>query len=246
MNVYSLIKNNTSNNKKQFAVLIDPDSYEGNNLKEFAKRINASAADYVFVGGSLVNKNNIDECIANIKEYCDKPVILFPGTPLQISRNADAILFLSLISSRNPELLIGHHVVSAPILKSYNIEVMPTGYMLIDGGKPTAVSYMSNSFPIPSDKHNIAVCTSMAGEMLGLKLIFMDAGSGAKTPISNAMITKVKKNIGIPLIIGGGITTADSVCDKFNAGADIVVIGNAFEKNNNLIDEITNKLEKVK
>jgi putative glycerol-1-phosphate prenyltransferase len=165
-------------------------------------------------------------------------VVLFPGDNLQINSHADAILFLSLISGRNPDLLIGKHVISAPILKDSGIEVVSTGYMLIDGGTPTSVSYMSNTTPIPANKRDIAVCTAMAGEMLGLKLIFMDAGSGALNPVGENMISAVKKSIDIPLIVGGGIRSAEKAKAAFEAGADVVVVGNAIESNKDLIREI--------
>jgi len=157
---------------------------------------------------------------------------------LQISKNADGILLLSLISGRNPELLIGKQVIAAPILKASNLDILPTGYILIDGGKPTAVSYMSNTNPIPFDKDDIAMCTAMAGEMLGLKLIYMDAGSGALNAISEKMIKKVSSNISIPLIIGGGINTPQKAILACKAGADIIVVGNAIEKDSSLIKKI--------
>src|SRR5205085_11191237 len=161
--------------------------------------------DYFFVGGSLIISNNLDECIQQIKASCNIPVVLFPGSPAQVSKYADALLYLSLVSGRNAELLIGQHVVSAPFVRKSGLEIMPTGYMVIDGGAPTTVSYISNATPIPSDKNEIALCTAMAGEMLGMKLIFMDAGSGARIPITQHMIEKVSSHIEAPLIVGGGI-----------------------------------------
>jgi phosphoglycerol geranylgeranyltransferase len=164
--------------------------------------------------------------------------VLFPGSPAQISKYADALLYLSLVSGRNAELLIGQHVVSAPFVKKSGLEIMPTGYMVIDGGAPTTVSYISNATPIPSDKNEIALCTAMASEMLGMKLIYMDAGSGAKRAITESMIAMVSANIEIPLIVGGGITDPEKAYRNCKAGADVIVIGNAIEKDPALIKEM--------
>src|SRR5678815_5017249 len=167
----------------------------------------AAKVDYLLVGGSLVISNHLDDVVKLIKQNCSIPVILFPGSPTQLSKYADALLYLSLISGRNAELLIGQHVVSAPFVKMSGLEIMPTGYMVVDGGAPTTVSYISNASPIPSDKNEIAMCTAMAGEMLGMKLIYMDSGSGAKRAINESMIEAVARNIEVPLIVGGGITS---------------------------------------
>jgi phosphoglycerol geranylgeranyltransferase len=172
-------------------------------------------------------------------------VILFPGSPSQLSKYADALLYLSLISGRNPELLIGQHVISAPFVRKSGLEIMPTGYMVVDGGAPTTVSYISNASPIPADKNEIALCTAMAGEMLGMRLIYMDAGSGAKRAITEAMIEKVAKNIEVPLIVGGGITTPEKAYLNCKAGADIIVVGNAIEKDPTLIAEISAAIHSV-
>ena len=161
-----------------------------------------------------------------------------------MSNKADAILFLSLISGRNAEMLIGRNVIAAPYLKLSNLEVIPTGYMLIESGRPTAVSYMSNSDPIPSDKNDIAICTAMAGEMLGLKLIFMDAGSGALNAVSESMISQVKQSLSIPLLVGGGIRTPEKAAASANAGADLLIIGNATEHNPSLIAEMCSAIGK--
>jgi putative glycerol-1-phosphate prenyltransferase len=166
-------------------------------------------------------------------------VILFPGSPSQISRYADGLLYLSLISGRNPELLIGQHVVSAPFVKQSGLEILSTGYMVIDGGAPTTVSYISNATPIPADKNEIAMCTAMAGEMLGMKLIYMDAGSGAKRPITESMIKIVSDHINVPLIIGGGITNPEKAYLNCKAGADMIIVGNAIEKDISLIAEMS-------
>jgi len=231
--------------KKSFTVLIDPDKVDNASLEQLVTLSVDAKVDYFFVGGSLVISNHLDECIKQIKQSCDIPVILFPGSPSQVSRYADALLYLSLISGRNPELLIGQHVVSAPFVKKSGLEIMPTGYMVIDGGAPTTVSYISNAAPIPADKNEIAMCTAMAGEMLGMKLIYMDAGSGAKRPITEHMIEKVASHIESPLIIGGGITDPEKAYRNCKAGADVIVVGNAIEKDISLIKEMSAAIHSV-
>ena len=195
-----------------------------------------------FVGGSLLTNDSLDSCLEILKSNSDIPVVLFPGNAMQVNDKADAILFLSLISGRNAEMLIGKQVITAPILKQSSLEVLPTGYMLIDSGKPTTVSYMSNTTPIPYEKNAVAACTAMAGEMLGLKFIFMDGGSGALTPISEKMIAKVRQSIDTPLIIGGGISSGEKAAANCHAGADVIVVGNAIEKDEALIEEIANAI----
>jgi phosphoglycerol geranylgeranyltransferase len=231
--------------KKSFTVLIDPDKVNEAAIEKLVALSTEAKVDYFFVGGSLVISNHLDECIKQIKAACDIPVILFPGSPSQVSRYADALLYLSLISGRNPELLIGQHVVSAPFVKKSGLEIMPTGYMVIDGGAPTTVSYISNASPIPADKNEIAMCTAMAGEMLGMKLIYMDAGSGAKRPISETMIEKVSSHIESPLIVGGGIIEPEKAYRNCKAGADVIVVGNAIEKDISLIKEMANAVHSV-
>ena len=231
MEVLDLFKRN----KKQLAVLVDPDKLGTEELIKTAQLSKKHAIDYIFVGGSLLTNDDLFRCIRTLKENCETPVILFPGNTYQVSRNADAMLFLSLISSRNPDMLIGMHVLAAPYVKMLGLKTVPTGYMLIDSGKPTSVTYMSNSLPIPHDKKDIAACTAMAGEMLGLQLIFMDAGSGADKTVSEEMIGFVKGSIDVPLVIGGGIKTPEKLKSIYEAGADVAVIGNTFEKNPDLI-----------
>jgi phosphoglycerol geranylgeranyltransferase len=238
MNIYQHIFKKSAEGKKQFAILIDPDKENEDSLETLCELANQHKVDYLFVGGSLLTQDCLSDCIEVIKLHTQIPVVLFPGDNLQINSHADAILFLSLISGRNPDLLIGKHVISAPILKEAGLEIIPTGYMLIDGGTPSSVSYMSNTTPIPANKRDIAVCTAMAGEMLGLKLIFMDAGSGALNPVSEAVVSAVKKSIDIPLIIGGGVRSAEKAKALFDAGADVIVVGNAIEGNKGLIGEI--------
>ena len=238
MHIYQHIFKKSAEGKKQFAILVDPDKENEDSLETLCELANQHKVDYLFVGGSLLTQDCLSDCIEVIKLHTQIPVVLFPGDNLQINSHADAILFLSLISGRNPDLLIGKHVISAPILKEAGLEIISTGYMLIDGGTPSSVSYMSNTTPIPANKRDIAVCTAMAGEMLGLKLIFMDAGSGAINPVSEAVVSAVKKSIDIPLIIGGGVRSAEKAKALFDAGADLSVVGNAIEGNKELIGEM--------
>lgn len=237
--IYTQLVQKKQQQKKMFAVLIDPDKVTPASLADVVELANRSAVDYFFVGGSLVIFNQLDAIIQQIKKSSSIPVILFPGSPSQVSSYADALLYLSLISGRNADLLIGQHVLSAPVIKQSGLEIMPTGYMVIDGGAPTTVSYISNAAPIPADKNDIALCTAMAGEMLGLKLIYMDAGSGARHAITEGMIQQVAKNTTCPLVIGGGIKTPEKAYNNCKAGADIIVVGNAIEKDAGIITEIS-------
>lgn len=227
--------------KKSIAVLIDPDKVEDTSrLTHLINLGTENCIDFFLVGGSLITTPNLSEVIAVIKENVSSvPVILFPGNALQLDPSADGILFLSLISGRNPDLLIGQHVQAAPILKNYKMEVLPTGYMLISSGRLSTAAYISNTAPIPEDKYSVAACTAMAGEMLGLKLIYLDAGSGAEKEVSQAMIRAVRKSIGVPLIVGGGINTPEKAQLALEAGADILVIGNVLEKDPELLTEIS-------
>jgi putative glycerol-1-phosphate prenyltransferase len=245
MPVYESLLSKKVQGSKALAVLIDPDKVSQDGLKQVVDLAMEANTDYLFVGGSLVISDHLDACVLQIKSLCSIPVLLFPGSPAQVSRHADALLYLSLISGRNPELLIGQHVISAPFVKKSGLEIISTGYMVVDGGAPTTVSYISNATPIPADKAEIALCTAMAGEMLGFKLIYMDAGSGAKKPITESMITAVRQSIDIPLIIGGGIRDAEKAYLNCKAGADVVVIGNAIEKDPSLIKEIAAAVHSV-
>ncbi len=238
MSIYSTFLNAKQEGKKKFVVLIDPDKLRLHNIDTVLHLAKVAKIDYFFVGGSLVVSDMLEQSVRAIRKISDVPVILFPGDISQISPSADAILYLSLISGRNPELLIGKHVVSAPILKKSGLEILPTGYMLIDGGRMTTATYMSGTLPIPSDKNEIAVCTAMAGEMLGMKLIYMDAGSGAQQAIPESMIRAVSQAVDIPLIVGGGIRTPEKVLLNMKAGADVIVVGNAIEKDPSLLIEM--------
>ncbi len=215
---------------------MDPDEYSHvEELDGVIDAINDSAVDIILVGGSLIANDLFEPTVAYLKATCSKPVIIFPGNGLQISSKADGILLLSLISGRNPDFLIGQHVLAAPKLKRAKIEIIPTGYMLIDGGNTTAAAYMSNTMPIPADKKEIAVCTAIAGSQLGMDTIYLDGGSGAKAPVPADMITAVAKSIDIPVIVGGGIRRLEDAQRAWNAGANMVVIGTAIERNPELL-----------
>ncbi len=221
-----------------FAVLLDPDNITPDSIKLMAAKCNEAGVDFVFLGGSIMVTAHVDHCIRLFKEESSIPVVLFPGSPSQVSAEADALLYLSLISGRNPDLLIGQHVISAPAIKASGLEVISTGYILVDGGVPTTVSYMSHSAPIPANKPDVALCTAWAGELQGKHLIYMDAGSGALYPISGQMIKKVSDNIDIPLIVGGGIRTPEKAYENCQAGAQVIVVGNAIESDPSLIKEM--------
>ena len=243
--IYPSICEKKANGKKSFAVLVDPDKVDDHKMRKMIDLAMIADVDYFLVGGSLVISNYLDECVKIIKHNCSIPVLLFPGSSTQVSKYADSLLYLSLISGRNPELLIGQHVISAPAIKKTGLEIISTGYMIVDGGAPTTVSYISNASPLPADKNEIAMCTAMAGEMLGMKLIYMDAGSGAKVPITESMIAQVANNIEVPLITGGGITDPEKAYLNCKAGADIIVVGNAIEKDESLIMEMASAVHSV-
>ncbi len=238
MKLHQQLQESKARGQKKMAVLFDPDKMrleKMNQTLELAAELNI---DYFFIGGSLIVNNMLDEVLASIRQRCSIPLVLFPGSSFQLSYKADALLFLSLISGRNPELLIGQHVIAAPFLKMSPLEIISTGYLLIDGGVQTSVQYMSNTYPIPAQKADIAVCTALAGEMLGLKLMYLDAGSGARNPISSAMIEAVSNAVSVPVIVGGGIRTPEKVAENYRAGADVVVVGTALESDPSLMREM--------
>jgi putative glycerol-1-phosphate prenyltransferase len=226
----NILKKIQTAEKKQLAILIDPDKAPKKHLQKICNFANKGFTDFIFVGGSLVNKS-LKQTVDTIKKLTKIPVILFPGSPLQICYNVDAVLFLSLISGRNPDFLIGHHVLVAHQLKKSKIETIPTGYILIGNGKTTAVEYISNTKPIPADKPELAVATAIAGELTGKKIIYLEAGSGAHLIINKVLIEKVKKSIDVPLIVGGGINSVNKIKQVAKAGADVIVVGNYFEQN---------------
>ncbi|MCH7656771.1 MAG: geranylgeranylglyceryl/heptaprenylglyceryl phosphate synthase [Bacteroidetes bacterium] len=235
--IYKWIVKQVQNGDKLLALLLDPDEYDDQSLKQILNEAGNTKTDLILVGGSLVS-NPVAPFIQKIKENSEIPVLLFPGNLLQLSDNADGILFLSLISGRNPDLLIGNHVAAAPMIRNSGMEVISTGYILVENGRSTAVEYISNTRPVPSDKPDIAAATAIAGEMLGFKLIYLEAGSGAQYPVNPEMITEVKSKIKIPLVVGGGIRNAEDAKNILNAGADIIVVGNAVEKNTSLLKKI--------
>ncbi|MBX7095549.1 MAG: geranylgeranylglyceryl/heptaprenylglyceryl phosphate synthase [Flavobacteriales bacterium] len=228
MNVFQHIEQKKKSTSRQLAVLIDPDKTE--HLPEIIEKSVVSKIDYFFVGGSLITHGDIAKTIDFIKSNCTIPVVIFPGDSAQIYSGADAILLLSLISGRNPEFLIGQHIHSAFRLKSSGLELIPTGYIIVDNGITTTAAYVSGTNPIPSSKPEIAAITALAGEQLGLKQIYIDGGSGAGNPLSEDLIKKVRSLISVPLIVGGGIRTKTDAEKAWNAGADLVVIGTAIEK----------------
>jgi phosphoglycerol geranylgeranyltransferase len=243
MSILQELSDRKEKKQKSLAILIDPDKISDlTNITHLISLSKESYVDFFFVGGSLITTDNLGQIVRKLKEESDIPVVLFPGNNMHICSDADAILFLSLISGRNADLLIGQHVSAAPLLKKSNLEILPTGYMLINSASSSAASYMSNTMPIPPDKYSIAASTALAGEMLGLKLIYMDAGSGSKSAITSKMIQKVNETIRCPLIIGGGITNAYQAQEALEAGADVIVIGNAIEKNPDLIIEVSEKI----
>jgi len=230
------MKANKFPGKKSVALLLDPDKAEGKTLTDILRSAVRYKADFIMTGGSLTFKS-IDELINSVKRQCDIPVVLFPGNLLQLSLKADLVLLLSLISGRNPELLIGNHVIAAPFLRDIREKLVPAGYILISCGTRTSVEYISQTEAIPSDKPEIVVATAMAGEMLGLKMIYLEAGSGAAKHIPVSLISAVRKNINIPLAVGGGIRRKEEVEEIFNAGADLIILGNGCEQNPSLLKE---------
>lgn len=227
--IYEGILTARRNNIKLLAILLDPDKIVWESLDTLILKINASPATHIFIGGSHVTSNEIDRLISQIKKDCKLPIVLFPGNPSQISLEADGILFLSLISGRNPDFLIEHQVKAAPLLKKSNLEVIPTGYILIESGRETAVARVSQTQPIGRSNIEKVVATALAGEMLGKKMIYLEAGSGAEMAVPGAMIAAVAQQIDIPLIVGGGIRSKAGIENAYAAGADLVVIGTAFE-----------------
>ncbi len=233
MNTLTYIENTIKNKGACYFILIDPDNLAIDQTESFVKHCVKSGVDGFLVGGSLLINGDLNKSIQSIKEYCNLPVIIFPGSVNQLSDKADAVLFLSLISGRNAEHLIGKHVLAAPIVKKFNLEAIPTGYMLIESGKTTTAEYVSESKPIPRDKPGIATATALAGEYLGMKLIYLEGGSGAENSVPNEMIEMVTDQVNIPVIVGGGIRTPEEARAKVKAGAKIIVTGNFFENKNN-------------
>nr|WP_315212039.1 geranylgeranylglyceryl/heptaprenylglyceryl phosphate synthase [uncultured Flavobacterium sp.] len=236
-NIYKDILKAKSENTKLLAILLDPDKVDLNTVAILISKIHLSPASHIFIGGSHVTTNILDELIVKIKQNCDLPIVLFPGNPSQISDKADAILFLSLISGRNPDFLIEHQVKAAPILKKTKLEVISTGYILIESGTETAVERVSRTRPLDRNNLDLALATAQAGEMLGNKLIYLEAGSGAKQAVPLEMIALVAQNIEIPLLVGGGIVDLQGIQNAYDSGADLVIIGTAFENDINFFNQ---------
>jgi phosphoglycerol geranylgeranyltransferase len=243
----SKLQQDKAQGHKSWAILIDPDKTDEAACLQLLHAISNYPPDFFFVGSSLLLSNeNLQKIVGLLKSNTQIPVLLFPGSYTHLAQEADAVLFLSLISGRNPDYLIGNQVLAAPLLKKYGLEVISTGYMLIDGGKQTSVSYISNTTPIPADKPDIAVCTALAGQYLGLQVLYLEAGSGAILPVSAQMIKLVSKETSIPLIVGGGIKNAEDFEKALCAGADVVVTGNILEKNPALVADFWTVLQKFK
>jgi phosphoglycerol geranylgeranyltransferase len=220
--------------KRSVALLLDPDRAQGGSLTSTLEIASGCRTDYILAGGSLTF-TGIEKLIRSVKETCKIPVILFPGNLLQLTHEADAILLLSLISGRNPELLIGNHVLAAPYLRDIKDKLISTGYILINCGTKTSVEYMSQTEAIPCEKTDIVVATALAGEMLGMKLIYLEAGSGASKPVPVNVIKSVRENISIPIAVGGGLKSTKEIEETFAAGADMIILGNGVEQNPELL-----------
>lgn len=229
-------------NRKMLAVLLDPDACSEKHLQQTLTVLKTHTPDFVFVGGSHI-QSSVDKLIKTLKAELKTDIILFPGNSSQFSDKCDALLYLSLLSGRNPEFLIGQHVNSAKAIKDSKVEVISTAYLLIEGGSTSSVEYMSNTKPIPHTKNEISVSTAIAGELLGMQLCYLEAGSGAKNPVNPSMIKAVKANIEIPILVGGGIRTLETLTQAFDAGADIIVVGNVFETKPNLIADFVDAVK---
>jgi len=238
ISIYQDILNSISKEEKLLAVLIDPDKMVIENTSDFIKKVNQSIATHIFVGGSTVDDFKTELLVLEIKKTTNLPVVLFPGGVSQITENADALLFLSLISGRNSDYLIGKHVEAVSRLREMSLEILPTGYMLIESGKETAVEKVTASKPLARQEFQQIVDTAKAGELLGMKLIYLEAGSGAKQPVSESIISAVKIELQIPLIVGGGIRSKKQLDEAYNSGADLVVIGTAFEESESFFNKL--------
>lgn len=231
-----------------YFILVDPDKLPLENIKEFVEFCEKAEVDGFLIGGSLMVNGDLDKTLIEMKKYTQLPLVIFPGSVNQVSNNADAILFLSLISGRNAEDLIGKHVQAAPLIHAYNLEAISTGYVLVESGKTTTAEYISGSKPVPRNKPEIAVATALAGQYIGMKYIYLEAGSGADNSVPGEMINAVSSKIDIPLIVGGGIKTPNEAREKVLAGANIIITGNFFEneKNWHLIEEFSSAIHNPK
>ena len=242
MSVLTKLKECVARRGAGFIVLIDPDKKNDKNIDQCVESANQNGADALFVGGSIMMDSLYQQRVERIKSMAEIPIILFPGGVNQLNNNYDAMLFMSLLSGRNPHYLIGEQVIAAPIVKDYGIETIPTGYLLIDGGSPTTVEFISGTRPIPSNRPDIAVSHALAGQFLGMQLIYLEAGSGALNKVSEEMIKQVSNEINIGLIVGGGIRTPEDAKSIVDAGASYVVIGSVLEKSTTLITEFSSAI----
>ena len=235
-NIYPNILKAIASNDKLLAILLDPDKLEVENIEQLCSKINLSPATHIFVGGSIVANGATEQFVIELKKHISLPILLFPGDVNQVTNEADGILLLSLLSGRNPEYLIEQHVKAAPLLQKSNLEIIPTGYILIEGGVETAVQKVSNTLPIQQKNIDLTVHTALAGQYTGKQLIYLEAGSGATVPVDAKIINAVASSISIPLIVGGGIRSISKIEAAYKAGADLVVIGTAFEEDSTFFE----------
>lgn len=236
--IVSHIRTAKKNDQKLLAILLDPDKISLEEVREKIGILKKTTIDLILVGGSLLFSNQLDALLLEIKKHTNLPVVLFPGNAMQVSPYADGILFLSLLSGRNPEFLIGNHVIAAPILKQTEIEIIPTSYLLIESGRETTASYISNTKPIPRNKPEITMATALAGEMMGHQMVYLDGGSGAQEVVPAEVINEVAAKVSNPIIVGGGIRTSEDLQAIYKAGATMAVIGTAFEENCQFLNKI--------
>lgn len=230
-----------SRKKGQIALLIDPEkTHSSDHIDTLLHKAGFAGVDYIFIGGSTVARKELEQCVRNVKQKTTIPVLLFPGSSSQLSEDADGLLFLNLLSGRNPDFLIGHQVACAEEVFDMNLEVIPTSYLLIDGGKMSSVAYVSQTTPIPRDQHNIAVKTSIAGYLMGQQLTFLDAGSGALNAVPVELVRKISSKLPTPIIVGGGIRDTETITAFARAGANIIVIGNKIEEEVDFLLDLAN------
>ncbi len=242
MSVFSQLNSVIDEKGAAYVVLIDPDRKNENLLESRVESANESGVDALFVGGSLMMDRKCKERVKRIKDVSNIPVIFFPGGVGQLNAYYDAMLFMSVISGRNPHYLIGEQAIAAPIVKDIGMETIPTGYILMDGGAGSTVEFMSGTRPIPMNRSDIAVAHALAGQYLGMKLIYLEAGSGAKEPVAKNVVEAVTETLDIPVIVGGGIRNAETASEKVKAGASIIVTGTVIEENSSLMSELADAI----
>jgi phosphoglycerol geranylgeranyltransferase len=230
MSIYDHLLSFCHQNRAGFFVLLDPDDHPPEILAQKARLCQEAGVDALLIGGSRIVNHDFQTAVVAVKGSCDLPLIIFPGESTQLSPDADALLFLTLISGRNPHYLIEEQVQAAPFIKQYGLETIPTGYMLIASGKATTVERVSDTQPLPRDNPSWAAAHALAGQYLGLKMIYLEAGSGADQPVPDEMIAEVRRTIDLPLIVGGGLRSPETAAAKVRAGADFIVVGTALEE----------------